>query len=368
MILFPSVTPVLTRIDSFYRNSIQATFETAAAALRLGSKYGFEDMKHEALRRISTCYTTDLGNLHTHVDDCDDPCKCPISWEVGDCIGVLHLARQLGLGLLVPAALYRCANDVPIERTFQTSTGQAQLPMLGFRELEDCVRSRDDLMLESVRLYGMFSNLQPSPGCLQVAKKGTLWGKKDVGCLQVLKTMIASAEGRNFCGPLTLFRAETYITSHTEPIPSGSFCAPCGEHFKSLHAQQREEIWSRFCEKYGNSYHSVSLQYLLPPPLSQFTDYCAFTRSQSEADSTQNSEATAVNPRIPHPLSGTDKAQRLHVDQFEYSSSSALSYFAYLTRFVRGLTALASPLFDLLLSVFFKPFLQRKAYMGVIRM
>ena len=218
-------------------------------------------MKHEALRRISTCYTTDLGNLHTHADDCDDPCKCPISWEVGDCIGVLHLARQLGLGLLVPAALYRCANDVPIERTFQTSAGQAQLPMLGFRELEDCVRSRDDLMLESVRLYGMFSNLQPSPGCLQVAKKGTLWGKKDVGCLQVLKTMIASAEGRNFCGPLTLFRAETYITSHTEPIPSGSFCAPCGEHFKSLHAQQREEIWSRFCEKYGNSYHSVSLQY-----------------------------------------------------------------------------------------------------------
>ena len=244
----------LKRNNSLYRHDVQIDFQTAAAALRLGAKYGFEEMKQEALCRISTCYTKNIEGLHTHDEDSDNATKCPISWKAEDCIGVLHLARQLDLDELVPAALYRCANDVTLDQIFDAASNQGRLYTLTFQELRDCICSRNDLTLENLKLYDMFLKLQPSAECSASTKPE--W-REETTCIQTMRNMVVFAHAHGYLrGSLALFPMDSWIDSRTGP---GQYCPSCGEHFKCTNGQQRSEIWSRLVSKYCGSRRKVSL-------------------------------------------------------------------------------------------------------------
>ncbi|KAI0697613.1 hypothetical protein BC835DRAFT_1270241, partial [Cytidiella melzeri] len=91
-----------------YWYHLQVPLTTIAAALRVGTKYAFDAIREEALRRISVCYPKDLAYLHVCKPD-DEDTACSASWGNTDCIAIFHLARQLGLDDIIPAALYKCA-------------------------------------------------------------------------------------------------------------------------------------------------------------------------------------------------------------------------------------------------------------------
>lgn len=201
--------------------------------MRLGTKYGIEEMKQEALCRLSACYTKDLARLHTHKGDSNNATECPISWKAEDCMGVLHLARQLDLDELIPAALYRCANDVTLDQIFQVAANHQRLQTLTAQELQDCICSRNDLISENIKLYDMFSELQPSTEC-SATKLGL---REESTCIQTMSTMVLFAHKHGyFGGSLALFPMGEWIDSRTGP---GQYCPSCGEHFKHTNAQQR---------------------------------------------------------------------------------------------------------------------------------
>lgn len=239
---------------SFYKNTEQIPFLTAAAALRLGTKYGFKEMREEALRRISACYPKDLQNLHTGANDCDDPGRCPIAWKEGDCIAVLHLARQLGLDDLVPAALYRCANDVSIEQLFTAAATRTGVHSLTFQELQDCMQSRRELLAVNIKLYDMFSQMVPA--CVRAPQEPTADGGPDdtegrlqeSKCRQRMKDILVWAHrDGSLDASLALFPMDAWIDYNVEP---DALCSICGSNLKSTHSGQREEIWAGLRNKY----------------------------------------------------------------------------------------------------------------------
>ena len=207
-------------------------------------------MKREALRRISACYTKDLAHLHTHADDSIDAIECPISWKGEDCIGVLHLARQLGLDELVPAALYRCAVDVEFDRVFQAVAKKERLHTLTFQEMQDCVCSRDKLIAQNTERYAAFSKLRPYPDCGQSPRKKLQFWKTIEPCTAIIKTVVVSATEKSgrFPTSAALYPVDKYIPSDKEA--SGELCATCRAHVTAVDAQQRENIWSSMCTKY----------------------------------------------------------------------------------------------------------------------
>ncbi|KAI0783917.1 hypothetical protein BC629DRAFT_1440631 [Irpex lacteus] len=235
-----------TKLRSFYRNTEKAPFMTVAAALRLGTKYGFESMRQEALRRISVCYAKDLDDLHTSADDCSDPVKCPIAWESErDCIAVFHLARQLGLDDLVPAALYRCANDVSIEQLFEAAavSNDDRLYMLSYQELQDCIQSRQELLAYSIKLSPVPSKIEPSCDVLSnepvpEKKDASSWKPK-----KLMKNIVTRTQS------VELFDSSKVIHS-MDALAQGNIWpnllrSASDPSLKSTKAQTRDEIWSR---------------------------------------------------------------------------------------------------------------------------
>ncbi|KAI0091069.1 hypothetical protein BDY19DRAFT_933534 [Irpex rosettiformis] len=238
---------------SFYRTTVQISFDTAAAALRLGSKYRFEEMRREALRRISACYAEDLTKVHIHAEDSsDDSSKCPILWGKEDCIAVFHLARQLSLGGLIPAALYRCANDVSIDQLFQAVASHSRLYILSLQELRDCVQSRADLISENIQRYRMALEMKPDVPC--ALANSSWWQTSNISCPQAMKNVVASAyrKGR-FDGALALSPMDGSQEANTK---CHSYCAPCEEYFNTTYTQQRKAIWSRLCNKYRDAHET----------------------------------------------------------------------------------------------------------------
>lgn len=202
-------------------------------------KYGLEKMKQEALRRLSVCYAKDLAYLHTGADDCSDPAKCPITWQEGDCIAVLHLSRQFGLDDLIPAALYRCANDVSIKKLVQAAANDGRVHTLSFQELEDCMQSRRELLSDNISLYRMFSAI--SADCAQGSERVS-------SCRQTMKDMVMWAyAGGYFDSSLALHPMDRYVDYNTGP---DALCSHCGPYLKSVNAQMRKEIWSRLRSQY----------------------------------------------------------------------------------------------------------------------
>lgn len=212
-------------------------------------------MKQEALCRISACYTKDLARLRTHEGDSDNATECPISWKAEDCMGVLHLARQLDLDELIPAALYRCANDVTLDQIFQAAAEHQRLHTLTFQELQDCVCSRNDLITENIKLYDMFSELQPKRQVFRCKTEGE--GRIDMHTDQRRMVWCAHKDGF-FHGSLALHPMDKWIDDWTKP---GQICPSCGEHFKCTNARRRSEIWSLLASKYCESRKPVSLQH-----------------------------------------------------------------------------------------------------------
>ncbi|KAI0684713.1 hypothetical protein BC835DRAFT_1310434 [Cytidiella melzeri] len=186
-------------VAAFYKEHLQVPLTTIAAALRVGTKYAFDAIREEALRRISVCYPKDLAYLHVCKPD-DEDTACSASWGNTDCIAIFHLARQLGLDDIIPAALYNRSRG-------------GGLHILSLSELKDCMQAREDLLLDNLRFYNNILNTDPSPTML--GHRDRLTYVKPVS--RIFKKTIArnaKLSGRSYERVTALcFQAETATTT-----------------------------------------------------------------------------------------------------------------------------------------------------------
>ncbi|KAI0091090.1 hypothetical protein BDY19DRAFT_933662 [Irpex rosettiformis] len=229
---------------SFSQQNQRVDLATVVAALRIGTKYGLDTILQEALRRISTCYPADLHALQKH-----PPCSstCPIIWNTEDPIAVFHLARQLDLDRLIPAALYKCANEVQITSLFSASTGKnGRLHTLSLEELQDCIQARDILTVENVSLYDIFSDFHPVTLCIR-------WDPVTyiTPCADTMKDMVVAAHSNGFTRGERAFRRLKKWMNGYQTSASPSLCSGCAFDLAFQVEERQTEVWTglreRFC-------------------------------------------------------------------------------------------------------------------------
>ena len=214
-------------------------FSVIAAALRLGTKYSFQAIRQEALRRISLCYPKDLKDFQLHGEEpCDSP-QCSIVWGPFDPIAVLNFARQYDLPDFVPAALYKCANHVSLSGLFLATTqAVGRYHKLSFEDLQDCIRAREYLAEENALLYNAFSELGSAENIVQ-----NRFGIHP-HCADGIKTMILDAhnstftEGRDALDPLDSW-ISLYGDHEEDPL-----CARCVRTLRQLVNGRQLITWS----------------------------------------------------------------------------------------------------------------------------
>ncbi|KAI0085472.1 hypothetical protein BDY19DRAFT_449067 [Irpex rosettiformis] len=238
--------------QSFYDKTHPIDFATAAAGLRIGTKYSFMNIRQEALRRISTCYPAELHAMQTHgpglqATGLHCTSNCPITWDAEDCIAVFHLARCFNLNELIPAALYRCTTHVSISSLFAAAADQDnQLHTLSQEELEDCIQAREVLFIENARLYNIFSELEPSPDCTDSSRT-------DPVCVNAMKNMLANAHKENFMHQNhPLVKLDHWIAFFQDSEHhSHTICDSCVSYFTIEARMRQKQIWielrTRFC-------------------------------------------------------------------------------------------------------------------------
>ncbi|KAI0091080.1 hypothetical protein BDY19DRAFT_680917 [Irpex rosettiformis] len=268
----------------FYSRATRVPFLIVAAAIRLGYKYAFNEIKDEALRRISLCYPRDWKKSHwdshwhggsnqeqpeTSADAEGIP-ACQIVWNPTGSIVVFHLARQLGLDDLVPAALYRCANDLSVESLFAATNQKDRFFTLSQSELQDCIQAREDLSAHNVSLYGILSKLKISPECALKLKNQD----QTSSCRNTMSVMTTHAHASHFMdgrAVLDPFRAlfsrykshESANLKHSKAtnhhttgslaevgVPSPSLCSACFSDIYLHFLRKQEGVWVELSTKF----------------------------------------------------------------------------------------------------------------------
>ncbi|KAJ7431973.1 hypothetical protein B0H11DRAFT_824160 [Mycena galericulata] len=98
-------------LDALYdRNFYQKrekSFAQVSAMWRLGKKYGFDELRDDALRRLEGHFPSTLANFQARLlSPSQAPVEILISTYPGRLIDSINLARETGLVSILPAALY----------------------------------------------------------------------------------------------------------------------------------------------------------------------------------------------------------------------------------------------------------------------
>ncbi len=296
--------------NRFFNAVEQIEFRVVAAALELGTKYAFDAMRGEALRRLSHCYPRDLEA----VSDEDKPhCShhghsvktgCSIIWcedSMTDPILAFRLARRLGLDDLIPMALYYCVKEADLSEILSSLSDQdGSFSKSSTQDLVAFIHAHEYLSIRQVDIYENFSTYKPSPHCAN-------------------KDLHENFEGpchkaKDSCASHTLFhhvfrRRDVFypMDSYVEDM-GGEYCEPCSLYYKETIFKQQKEAWAYLRAKFGSS--SVSVMFNLSPPLwtpfllyYQYLGRTARTgRGRRRHDSITPSGAIALSPCLHAPL------------------------------------------------------------------
>ena len=248
-------------------------FHTVAAALRLGSKYAIHALRNEALRRLRKCYPADWRNGHwdEHVfytdygdrtdaqlitKEFDDSPDCSVAFHRYNSIAVLHLARQLGLDELIPAALYLCACNISMDELFAAVTHpKDRYCVLTLAELQDCIQAQNDLSIARSRLYEAFSELQTSPTCTRQTN-----GTDELEpCSIAMAVITARAHRERWITGENVFDENMGIVLQEFAYGEGMLCDPCSSYVCNIASQRRDAAWAALRKKFCPSLQNVRL-------------------------------------------------------------------------------------------------------------
>lgn len=229
--------------NRFYNEAVPLDRQVVIAALRIGTKYGFNDIREEALRRISICYPKNLKDLQSHGERCSS--ACPVIWEEegASSIAILSFARQLDLIDLLPAALYRCS-AVLIPSWILHSGIQADPDndyfLLSPQEVVDCIKTREELHNQNIRIYAALETMTPGPQCPE----------RDNGersrCMKTVKSFIlGSLRSTHFEEHAALAPLNSHVTDFIFGPPKRFICQSCEANIYTTAIEKQEEIWSK---------------------------------------------------------------------------------------------------------------------------
>ncbi|KZT02523.1 uncharacterized protein LAESUDRAFT_815179 [Laetiporus sulphureus 93-53] len=113
---FPGDFRVLLRVLrkglNFYADK-QLPFGAVASLVRLGNKYGIEDVKKDGIRRLKSCFCTDLQAFMDTAYGSNAPGNPRgsflMSYKLTDAMIAINLARLTGEHSMLPTAVYICA-------------------------------------------------------------------------------------------------------------------------------------------------------------------------------------------------------------------------------------------------------------------
>lgn len=216
------------------------------AALRIGTKYGFNDIRQEALRRISTCYPKSLKDLQSHGECCKP--TCPVIWEQegASSIAILSLARRLGLIDLLPAALYRCTALRPrwILRSGIQAYPDNDYFVLTPQEVEDCIETREELHSQNIAIYADLETMTPGAQCPE----------RDIGkrsrCIRTVREFVLNClRSASLDRPDPLSAMDTTITEFVSARPKRTMCESCEARVYATIAEKQGKVWSKLYRK-----------------------------------------------------------------------------------------------------------------------
>ncbi len=229
------------------------------AALRIGTKYGFNDITQEALRRISICYPKSLKDLQSHGERCKP--TCPVIWEEegASSIAIFSLARQLGLVDLLPAALYQCC--VMLRPCWLLLSGIKVVPendycYLTQQEVEDCLETRDELLSQNIKIYAALERMTPGPQCPE----------RDSGersnCIRTVKDFVLnSLRFSLFARHDALSAIDPCMDYFLSGPPKRFICESCKANAYATVAEIQEETWSKLYRRFNPT--EVSTEHII---------------------------------------------------------------------------------------------------------
>lgn len=242
-------------LRSFYKESNVLPFSTVSSALRLGTKFQVDSMRKEALSRLSACFPKTLDDFHSGVSlfrthQPDHPRSSPIELREKDAPAVFHLACDLGLDELIPAAIYTCA-QLQIHDLFAAHRAGS----LTFLELQACMEERDELQSDCVRMAVRLTESGASLRCRLAAQKGT-------ACIDAMRQIADGfirlhADFRDFNEPSAL---ECLLDNIED---TKSMCKNCRTVAIERLEGARYEVWGRLWEKYVSVRFSLASAQLI---------------------------------------------------------------------------------------------------------
>ncbi|KAI0783906.1 hypothetical protein BC629DRAFT_1518042 [Irpex lacteus] len=240
------VTMILTILydggRSFYNDSAPLPGETAIATLRLGTKYGFSDIKQEAMRRISICYPKELRELQEHGQhvECDN--TCPVIWNKENAVAVFSLARQLGLDDLLQAAFYRCCM---LSCRWLFLSAAESLPqnlyfVLTPQELQDCITFKTLLHVENVKLYKALQGMAPCNMCPNRERGQRSPCIKTIHAFILDSLRLGDVQMHDALSPLDAL----IVSFVARSPPKRSLCDSCADAAHDIVFANQEMIWA----------------------------------------------------------------------------------------------------------------------------
>ncbi|KAJ7609286.1 hypothetical protein DFH06DRAFT_1247331 [Mycena polygramma] len=100
---------LLALYDRNFDQSHKKTFIQVSAMWRLGTKYGFDELRDDALCRLEYIFPASWStySLRYYYAGCAPPIQCPIYDYPGFVFDAVNLARTANIMSILPAALYR---------------------------------------------------------------------------------------------------------------------------------------------------------------------------------------------------------------------------------------------------------------------
>lgn len=237
----------------FYSGAQEIEFRFIVSALELGTKYAFDAMRREALRRMSHCYPRDIETtMIPEGEHCAHwghraSAGCSIIWQRTDPILVFRLARRLGLDDFIPMALYRCANsDLSLSELFSTVVEQdGRPPILSIQELADCVQAREYLSVQQSAMYEKFATGGLSPDCL--TRVPITHGVSH--CRNIAESCAAYALGEQYMTHRDVFwPMSSWIEENGQDL-----CKRCEMHYKKSILSLQKRAWAYLRERFGSA-------------------------------------------------------------------------------------------------------------------
>lgn len=222
----PTVRPPTVQ-NRFFDSGEKPRYVVVQSLLRLGKKYGVDDLYVRALRRLEQLLPTDIKAWDLA------QANSPVTPEPADIISMANITRELELNRLHAMALYMCCLLPAATLVHGTSHSRGTHEKLAPVDLAICIEAQPELLKEKLRTAAALTRCKADrcldrPRCTQMRLEMQEWSIRSTW----------------------LFKTDILATYDTWKGAAGRvtgemFCSTCDECFKATVQLCRESAIKR---------------------------------------------------------------------------------------------------------------------------